>query len=204
MDDEPLDELDDSAPPTNPLDAVFDKAVRPFADAEALRAALPADAPVMRLKKADGGDTVTRELPGGGTLQIPVLEALKNSKVAEWGPASEFDFDRLKRDHIGLVLLEAGSGAPELRVITRARQGTLLLADLGGMLDALSEMMKGDLVKAFPGGDLLFEGLAVGIRSARDEMMAALSRPDGSGKSLVEQFRESARRPQPPVRAKRK
>ena len=83
MDDESLEALDDAAPATNPLDAVFDKAVKPFADSEALRAALPADAPVMRLKKANEEDTVTRELPGGGTLQIPVLEALRNSKVAE-------------------------------------------------------------------------------------------------------------------------
>ena len=204
MDDKSTEELDDSRAVENPLDAIFGRAVRPFTDPEELRRALPADAPIMLLKKSSDAETVTKELPGGGTLRIPVLDALKNSKVAEWSRASEFDFGRLKHDQVGLVFLEDPSGAPQFRVITRASEGALLLADLTQMLDGVAEMMKGDLVKVFPGGDLLFEQLATGIRTARDEMMAALSRPDGSGKSLIEQFRAQAARPKPAARSKKK
>jgi hypothetical protein len=158
----------------------------------------------MLLRKGAEVESVTKQLPGGGTLRIPVLEALRSSRVAEWSRASEFDFARLKRDQIGLVFLEDPAGAPQLRVITRAQGDVLLLSDLSGMLDAVAQMMKGDLAKAFPGGEMLFEGLAAGIRSANDEMMAALSRPDGSGNSLIEQFREEAGRPKPAPRRKKK
>jgi len=178
--------------------------VRPFEDAEALRRSLPPDAPIMLLKKGAQIETVTKDLPGGGTLRIPVLEALRNSKVAHWRRASEFDFGKLKSDQVGLLFLEETPGAVQLRVITRARGDVLLVADLSGMLDALEEMLKGDFVKAFPGGDLLFEGLGAGIRSARDEMMTALARPDGTGKSLIEQFREEAARPEPQARKKKR
>lgn len=186
---------DGASGPQNPLEAVFEAAVRPFESAEALRAELPADTPIVVLRKGDELPPEARELAGGGTLKVPVLDALKNSRLAEWHRAASYDFQSLGRDEIGLLVLEQGGGGAQLKVVTRGRGEALLVADLGAMLDALKAVARTPAFQAFPGGEFLVEALAGGIEAAKRELLDALCKPDASGKSLIEQFRESGAKP---------
>lgn len=180
-------------PEDTPLDSVFAKAVQPFADGEALRASLPPDTPVVLLQKGEELPSRSRELDGGGTLQVPVLAALKESKLAEWHTAGLFEFEGLKNDEIAVLVLEKAGGQADLKVVTRGAQGALLVADLSGMLEALKALVDNPAFRAFPGGDFLVEALRTGIEAARTDLLAALARPDATGKSLAQQFRETAR-----------
>lgn len=179
----------------NPLEAVFETAVRPFESGAALRAQLPADAPIILMRKGDELPSETRELPEGGTLKVPVLDALKNSKLAEWHRVGQFDFAAMGRDEIGLLFLEGGAGGAALKVVTRGRGDTLLVADLGAMLDAFKALAGTAAFKAFPGAEFLLDALTRGIESAQRDLLEALRKPDASGKSLIENFREMAGEP---------
>lgn len=179
----------------NPLEAVFEKAVRPFDNGAALRAQLPPDAPIILMRKGEELPSETRELPEGGTLKVPVLDALKNSKLAEWHRVGQFDFGAMARDEIGLLVLEGGEGGATLKVVTRGRGDSLLVADLGAMLDALKALASTPAFRAFPGGEFLVDALTGGIESAKRELMEALQKPDASGASLIEQFRASEGKP---------
>jgi hypothetical protein len=176
----------------NPLDAVFEKAVRPYKGGAALKRDLPPDTPIAIMKKGEELPTETRELDGGGTLTIPVLGALKDAKLASWHRVGDFDFDSLEPDAVGLLLMPRGSDAAAVRVVTRASDGALLVADLDGMLDALKALVDQPAFKAFPGGDFLTDALIGGITAAKEDLGKALAAPDAQGKSLYDQFKEPA------------
>ncbi len=174
----------------NPLDAVFEKAVRPFVDAAALRASLPPDTPIVGLKKNEGLPTQARELEGGGTLAIPVLGAIKDSSMGGWMHASDFEFDALKDDAVALVVVEGSDGTLQLRVITRAEGGAFLVADLSLMLDAFRALVDNPAFRAFPGGEVLIQALVSGLRAVNDDLQEALRAKGAAGSpSLMEQFR---------------
>jgi hypothetical protein len=185
----------DEAPPENPIEAIFEKAVTPFADGAALRLALPADATVVVMRKSDEAMAAERRLEGGATVRVPVLDAIKDAKRSGWHRVGDFDFSAMAPDEIGLLVLEGPDGAPQFRVITRARGSALLLADLSGMLDAVGALATSDLMKSFPFGDMLVEALRHGLAEAQADFVKELSAPDATGKSLLEQFKEHGRRP---------
>ena len=179
--------------PANPLDAVFEKAVRPFANSEALRASLPPGTPVVGLKKNEEIPTQTREFEGGGTLTIPVLGAIKDSSMGGWQHASDFEFDGLKDDAVALVVIEGKDGGLQLGVVTRAEGGAFLVADLTGMLDALSALVDNPAFRAFPGGDILIQALVSGLRAIKADLARTLRAKGADGSpSLLEQFNGAA------------
>jgi len=182
---------DDGIASQNPLDAVFEKAVKPFPDAEALRAALPPNMPIVIFDK--NTDMVVKEemRSSGFTVRIPLLEALKNSKASRWSRVSTFDFASMKVDEIGLVVLDGPSGTYDLKVISRAAGGPLLLADLTSMLEAIGAMASMPLINSFPGSEMLVEGLKNGLKEAQADLMRSLAAPDASGKSFMDQFKET-------------
>lgn len=179
--------------PANPLEAVFEKTVQPYADARALRESLPAEAPVVRMKKNEEVPTETRHLGGGGTLTIPVLGALKDSSMAGWQRAGDFDFSALENDAVALLVEEAEGGEVSLRVVTRAEGGAFLVADLSGMLDALKLLVNNPAFRAFPGGAFLIEALQSAVQAAKEEVTRALrEKGAGGAPSLLEQFKSQA------------
>jgi len=176
--------------PANPLEAVFEKTVQPYADAMALRAYLPAGAAVVRMKKNEEVPTQTRELEGGGTLKIPVLGALMDSSVAGWQRAGDFDFAKVENNAVALLVEEAEGGEVSLRVVTRAEQGAFLVADLSGMLDALKLLVDNPAFRAFPGGAFLIEALRSAVQAAKEDVTRALrEKGAGGAPSLLEQFK---------------
>lgn len=180
---------------TNPLEAVFEKAVHPFADAQALRASLPPSTPIVAFKKNDQVPTQTRQLEGGATLTIPVLGAIQNSSVAGWKQAGDFDFSTLEADAVALLVEERADGAVDLRVVTRAEGGAFLVADLGGMLDALKTLLDNPAFRAFPGGTFLIDALQTGLEAARADLTATLrAKGPGGAPGLLEQFKAAASR----------
>jgi len=172
-----------------PLDAVFEKAVRPYLTTDALRHDFPADAPVIVMRKAEDVPTETRALEGGGTLTIPVLAALKDSKYASRSHVGTFDFATMDADAVALLLPKGA--ATEVRVVTKAKGGAILVADLAGMLDGVVALADNPALQAFPGGSFLVDALRTGLTQAKDELHAALTKPDETGKSLLEQLHEA-------------
>ncbi len=179
--------------PANPLEAVFEKAVCPYVDAEALQKSLPADAPVVRMKKNEAVPTETRTLEGGGTLTIPVLGALKDASVAGWQRAGDFDFGTLENDAVALLVEETEGGEVHLRVVTRAERGAFLVADLSGMLDGLKALVDNPAFRAFLGGAFLIEALQSGLQAAKEDITKALRQKGAHGApSLLEEFKAAA------------
>jgi hypothetical protein len=174
----------------NPMDVVFEKAVKPYPDAEALRASLPPNKPIVIFAK--NTDLVVKEeiRPSGFTVRIPLLEALKTSKASRWSRVSEFDFASMKVDEIGLVVLDGPSGTNDLKVISRAAGGELLVADLNNMLEAIGAMASMPLMNSFPGSEMLVDALQSGLKEAQADLMRSLAAPDASGKSFLDQFKE--------------
>jgi hypothetical protein len=183
-------DADDGIASQNPLDAVFEKAVKPFPDPEALRASLPPNMPIVIFAK--NTDMVVKEefRPSGFTVRIPLLEALKTSKASRWSRVGAFDFASMKVDEIGLVVLDGPAGTKDLKVITRAAGGQLLLADLASMLEAIGAMASMPLINSFPGSEMLVEGLRNGLKEAQADLMRSLAAPDASGRSFLDQFKE--------------
>ncbi len=182
--------------PQNPLDAAFEKAVRPFADAASLRASLPPDAPIVGLKKNEEVAIQTREVEGGGTLTVPLLGAIKASSMGGWKRASDFDLDALNDDAVALVVADGADGQLQFHVITRAERGAFLVADLSGMLNAMAALVDNPAFRAFPGGDILVEALVSGLRATQADLAKALREQGaGGGPSLLEQFQAAAGAP---------
>jgi len=175
---------------------VFEKAVKPYRGSAALKAEFPGETPLVIMKKGEELPKETRELEGGGTLTVPVLGALKDAKLASWHRVGQFDFESMEADAVGLLLAPRGAGAPAIRVVTRASDGALLVADLDGMLDALKALVDQPAFKAFPGGDFLTEALIQGITAAKEDLGKALAAPDAEGNTLYDAFKE------PPLEAK--
>jgi hypothetical protein len=179
-----------------PLDAVFEKAVRPYTTTDALRNDFPADTPVIVMRKGDDVPTETRELAGGGTLTIPVLAALRDSKVASRSRVGAFDFSAMDPDAVALLLPKGPK--TEVRVVTKAASGAILVADLDGMLTGVVALADNPAMAAFPGGSFLVDALRTGLTQAKDELHAALTRPDASGRSLLEQLHDAVPEERPP------
>lgn len=183
--------MDDSTEGSgNPLDAVFEKAVRPYTGAAALREAFPADTPVIVMHKRDDVPTETRTTEGGGTITIPVLAALKDASVATKSRVGTYDFDAMDPDAVALVLPRGEAGAVQVRVVTRAKGGALLAADLDGMLDAVVALADNPAIRAFPGGEFLIDALRTGLAQAKADLSESLTKPDASGRSVLDQISE--------------
>jgi hypothetical protein len=186
----------------NPLDAVFERAVKPYLSGAAIREDFPAETPVILMRKAEELPTETRELDGGGTITIPVLAALKDAKFASRSRVGTFAFDALEPDAVALLLPRATGSTAEVRIVTRASGGALLVADLDAMLGAVVALADHPALQAFPGGEFLIDALRTGLTAAKDELIATLTRPDASGKSLLDQMAEAA--PDADARGKQK
>jgi hypothetical protein len=176
----------------NPLDAIFEKAVHPYRSGAELKRDFPPDTPFVIMKKGEQLPSETRALEGGATITVPVLGALKDAKLASRHRAGDFDFDTMESDAVGLILMPRGTDGVALRVVTRASDGAILVADLDAMLDAVKELVKQPAFKAFPGGELLTDALLQGISAAKDDFGKALAAPGADGKSLLDVLKEPA------------
>jgi hypothetical protein len=188
---------EESTDGSSPLDAVFEKAVRPYLTTDALRKDFAADTPVIVMGKGDDLPTETRKLQGGGTLTVPVLAALKDSKFASKSTVGAFDFSSMDADAVALMLPKGGTGTSDIRVVTKAGSGALLVADLDGMLEGVVALADNPAMSAFPGGSFLMDALRTGISQAKEELRGALTTPDATGKSLLDQLHDAAPEAQP-------
>ena len=154
------------------------------------------------MRKADDVPTETRHSESGGSVTVPVLAALKDSKVATKGRVGTFDFAGMEPDAVALVLPKVAGKSAEIRVVTKAAGGALLCADLDGMLNAVVAIADNEALRAFPGGEFLIDALRTGLTQAKEELSNALTKPDASGKSLLEQIEEAVPESRPYVPAK--
>ena len=176
--------------------------MRPYPTTDALRADFPPATPVIVMHKNDDVPTETRALQGGGTLTVPVLAALRDSKVASKSTVGAFDFAAMDPDAVALLLPKAAGKTAEIRVVTKAAGGALLCADLDGMLSAVVAIADNEALRAFPGGEFLIDALRMGLAQAKEELNNALTKPDATGKSLLEQIEEAVPAARPYMPAK--
>ena len=198
---------DDPEEGSGPLDAVFEKAVHPYLTTDALRKDFAADTPVIVMRKGDDLPTETRKLEGGGTLTIPVLAALKDSKFASKSHVGAFDFSSMDGDTVALMLPKGKASTGDIRVVTKAASGALLVADLDSMLAGVVALADNPAMAAFPGGSFLMDALRTGLTQAKEELHGALTTPDATGKSLLDHLQDAVQdeRPvKPAARSKKK
>jgi len=176
----------------SPLDAVFEKAVRPFASGAELKKEIPPETPFVIMTKGEKLPSEKRELDGGLTLNVPILAALKDAKLATWHRVGDFDFDALEPDAMGMLILHDGAKPLEVRVVTRAAGGALLVADLDAMFDGVKALAGNPIFKGFPGAEFIVDALASGLGAAKADLVKSLTTPDSTGRSLMQQFGDAA------------
>jgi len=112
----------------------------------------------------------------------------------------DYNFVRWRWHAIALSLIVILAGAftiasrgLQLGVVTRAEGGAFLVADLTGMLDALSALVDNPAFRAFPGGDILIQALVSGLRAIKADLARTLRAKGADGSpSLLEQFNGAA------------
>lgn len=175
----------------DPIGEIFERAITPFGSADTLRRAVGGQTPVIRMHPdPNPGEGKPQEFEGG-TIQAPVLDALRGAAIAGWGRAASFDFDSLGAQEVALAYQPVpGGGEAQLKVITRGEGGAFLLADLDQMLDDLAALAEHPAVaEAIPWADELFGSLARGIRYARDKFVEDIHAPRPGGQpSMADEF----------------
>jgi hypothetical protein len=179
----------------DPIGEIFERAVTPFETAGALRSAIGADTPVIRMRPDPNPGEGTAEEFEGGTIRAPVLDALRDATVLGWDRASAFEFESLGAQEVALVYEDAEGGKGRLRVVTRGQGDAYLVADIDQMIEDLAALVEHPAVgEAIPWAGELFGSLARGIRHARDKFVEDLHKPGPEGApSLADEFQRRDR-----------